>query len=141
MRAKAAPAQGICSTAGRSVLTRPERRKKPRASRLDNVVDHTAKLNGNAPFAYRQAPSKPSSTPPASRIDDLMPSAVQRSGRNRIIGLFKTEAINRLGAWRNVSSVAYPTLQWMDWFNNRRLPLPISNIPPAEAEVRYLQQP
>ena len=25
----------------------------------------------------------------------------------------------------------------MDWFNNRRLLAPISNIPPAEAEERY----
>jgi putative transposase len=34
-------------------------------------------------------------------------------------------------------SHAYPTLEWVDWFNNRRLLQPIGNIPPAEAEQRY----
>ena len=35
-------------------------------------------------------------------------------------------------------------LEWLDWFNNRRLLEPIGNIPPAEAEQRYyamLEQP
>ncbi len=31
----------------------------------------------------------------------------------------------------------YATLEWVDWFNNRRLLEPIGNIPPAEAEERY----
>jgi len=57
-----------------------------------------------------------------------------------VIGLFKTEVINRLGSWKNVSAVEYATLKWIDWFNNRRLLEPIGNIPPAEAERRYFQQ-
>jgi transposase InsO family protein len=31
----------------------------------------------------------------------------------------------------------FATLEWVDWFNNRRLLEPIGNIPPAEAEERY----
>ena len=31
----------------------------------------------------------------------------------------------------------YATLEWVDWFNNRRLPEPISNIPPTEAEANH----
>jgi transposase InsO family protein len=27
------------------------------------------------------------------------------------------------------------TLEWVDWFNNRRLLEPIDNLPPAEAEA------
>jgi len=57
-----------------------------------------------------------------------------------VIGLFKTEVINRLGSWKNVSAVEYATLKWIDWFNNRRLLEPIGYIPPAEAERRYFQQ-
>ena len=30
-----------------------------------------------------------------------------------------------------------PTLEWVDWFNHRRLLEPIGNIPPAEAEDQY----
>ena len=32
-----------------------------------------------------------------------------------------------------------PKLEWVDWFNNRRLLEPIGNIPPAEAERRYYE--
>jgi transposase InsO family protein len=54
-----------------------------------------------------------------------------------IIGLFKTEVIRRRGPWRSLEAVEYATLEWVDWFNNRRLLQPIGNIPPAEAEARY----
>ena len=52
-------------------------------------------------------------------------------------GLFKTEVIRRRGPWRNLEAVEFATLEWVDWFNNRRLLEPIGNIPPAEAEARY----
>jgi transposase InsO family protein len=54
-----------------------------------------------------------------------------------VIGLFKTEVIRRRGPWRNLEAVELATLEWVDWFNNRRLLEPIGNIPPAEAEARY----
>jgi putative transposase len=54
-----------------------------------------------------------------------------------IIGLFKTEVIRRLGPWKSLEAVEFATLEWVDWFNNRRLLEPIGNIPPAEAEARY----
>ena len=37
-------------------------------------------------------------------------------------------------------AVEFATLEWVDWFNNRRLLEPIGNIPPAEAEQRYYAQ-
>jgi putative transposase len=55
-------------------------------------------------------------------------------------GLFKTELIRRRGPWRSLEAVEYATLEWVDWYNNRRLLEPIGNIPPAEAEARYYAQ-
>jgi len=57
-----------------------------------------------------------------------------------INGLYKTEVIRRLGPWRNLEAVEFATLEWVDWFNNRRLLEPIDNIPPTEAEARYYAQ-
>ncbi|WP_429574010.1 IS3 family transposase [Paraburkholderia sp. UCT70] len=54
-----------------------------------------------------------------------------------INGLYKAEVIHRLGPWRNPQAVEIATLEWVDWFNNRRLFGPIGNIPPAEAEAAY----
>jgi transposase InsO family protein len=54
-----------------------------------------------------------------------------------VIGLFKTEVIRRRGLWRSLKAVEYATLEWVDWFNHRRLLEPIGNMPRAEAEARY----
>jgi putative transposase len=52
-----------------------------------------------------------------------------------IIGLYKTELIRRRGPWKGIDQVQYATLEWVDWFNHRRLLEPIGNIPPAEFEA------
>jgi transposase InsO family protein len=39
-----------------------------------------------------------------------------------------------------LEAVEFATLEWVDWFNHRRLLEPIGNIPPAEAEARYYAQ-
>ncbi|WP_336067114.1 IS3 family transposase [Nitratireductor rhodophyticola] len=54
-----------------------------------------------------------------------------------INGLYKAEVIHRRGPWRNFEAVEFATLEWVDWFNHRRLLEPIGNIPPAEAEEDY----
>ena len=54
-----------------------------------------------------------------------------------INGLYKAEVIWRQGLWRSFETVEYATLEWVDWFNNRRLLEPIGNVPPAEAEAAY----
>ena len=54
-----------------------------------------------------------------------------------INGLYKAEVIHRRGPWRSLEAVEFATLEWVDWFNNRRLLEPIGNVPPAEAEAAY----
>ena len=54
-----------------------------------------------------------------------------------INGLYKAEVIHRCGPWRSMEAVEFATLDWVDWFNNRRLLGSIGNIPPAEAEANY----
>ena len=54
-----------------------------------------------------------------------------------IIGLFKTEVIRRAGPWKHLEAVEFATLDWVDWFNHRRLLEPIGDMPPAEYEARY----
>lgn len=56
-----------------------------------------------------------------------------------INGLYKAEVIHRR-SWPNREAVELATLEWVEWFNNRRLLEPIGNIPPAEAEAAYYQQ-
>jgi transposase InsO family protein len=51
-----------------------------------------------------------------------------------IIGLFKTEIIERRGPWRSVDAVEYATLEWVNWFNRRRVLEPLGYLPPFEFE-------
>ncbi len=57
-----------------------------------------------------------------------------------INGLYKTEVIRHRGPWRNIDAVEYATLEWVDWFNHRRLLKPIGDVPPAELEQAYYRQ-
>ncbi|MFA0925198.1 IS3 family transposase, partial [Xanthomonas fragariae] len=56
-----------------------------------------------------------------------------------INGLYKAEVIHRR-AWRNRQDVELATLDWVDWYNHKRLLGSIGNIPPAEAEEAYYRQ-
>ncbi len=56
-----------------------------------------------------------------------------------VIGLYKTELIHRESPWRNAEQDEFSTLEWVDWFNNRRLLQPIGDIPPAEFEAKYYE--
>ena len=49
------------------------------------------------------------------------------------IGLYTTELIHRRAPWHHV-------LEWVEWFNNRRLLDPIGDVPPAEFERAYYEQ-
>jgi putative transposase len=61
------------------------------------------------------------------------------------IGLFKTEAVGRgspflAGPLRIIDDVEYATMEWVDWFNNRRLHSSLDYVPPEEYEAAYYAQ-
>jgi putative transposase len=56
------------------------------------------------------------------------------------IGLYKTELIRRRGPWRGLDDVEFATLEYVDWFNHRRLHGELGLVPPAEFEDRYYRQ-
>jgi len=74
--------------------------------------------------------------PSVGTVGDSYDNAMAES----IIGLYKTEVIRNRGPWRNLEAVEFATLEWVDWFNNRRILEPIGDIPPAEEEATYYRQ-
>jgi putative transposase len=56
------------------------------------------------------------------------------------IGLFKTELTRRRGPWRTLDDVEIATMEWVDWFNNRRLHTELGDVPPAEHEAHHYRQ-
>ncbi len=54
-----------------------------------------------------------------------------------INGLYKTELIKTRGPWRTVDQVEVATLEWVDWFNHRRLYGHCDDLPPVEYEALH----
>ena len=71
--------------------------------------------------------------PSVGRVGDSYDNALAES----IIGLYKTEVIRQRGPWRHLEAVEFATLEWVDWFNHRRLLEGIGYRPPAELEKTY----
>ncbi len=51
-----------------------------------------------------------------------------------VIGLYKTELVRRKGPWRGLDDLEFATMEWVDWFNNRRLFSALGYVPPTEYE-------
>ncbi len=97
------------------------------------LVHHSDRGVQYISIKYSERLAKAGIEPSVGSVGDSYDNALAET----VIGLFKTEVIHRRGPWRSFDNVEYATLEWVDWFNNRRLLEPIGNIPPAEAEERY----
>jgi putative transposase len=54
-----------------------------------------------------------------------------------VIGLYKTEMVRPRGPWRTLDDLELTTLEWVDWYNNRRIHSAIENATPAEYESAF----
>jgi putative transposase len=55
-------------------------------------------------------------------------------------GLYKTELIRHCGPWRGLEDVEHATLEYVEWFNHRRLHGELGMMPPAEFEAALYHQ-
>ncbi len=100
------------------------------------LVHHSDRGSQYVSIKYAERLAEAGIEPSVGSVGDSCDNALAET----VIGLFKTEAIHRRGPWRSLAAVEFATLEWVDWFNNRRLLEPIGNIPPAEAEARFHAQ-
>jgi len=104
-------------------------------SRVEGVVHHSDHGSQYLSIRYSERLAEVGAQPSVGGVGDSYDNALAET----IIGLYKTEVIHRRGPWRNLEAVEYATLEWVDWFNHRRLLEPIGNVPPAELEASYYQ--
>jgi putative transposase len=97
------------------------------------LVHHSDRGVQYVSIKYTERLAEASLVPSVGSVGDSYDNALAET----INGLYKAELIHRRGPWRSLEAVEYATLEWVDWFNNRRLLEPIGNIPPAEAEAAY----
>jgi len=104
------------------------------------LVHHSDRGSQYVSIRYSERLAEAGIEPSVGSVGDSYDNALAET----INGLYKAEVIHRRGPWRSFEAVEFATLEWVDWFNHRRLMRPIGDIPPAEAEERYyamLDQP
>ena len=97
------------------------------------LVHHSDRGSQYVSIKYTERLAEAGVEPSVGSVGDSYDNALAET----INGLYKAEVIHRRGPWRSFEAVEFATLEWVDWFNNRRLLAPIGNIPPAEAEAAY----
>jgi len=104
---------------------------------VTDLVHHSDRGTQYLSMRYTERLAEAGIAPSVGSRGDSYDNALAES----IIGLFKTEVIQRKGPWRHLEAVEFATLRWVDFFNNRRLLEPIGYVPPAEYEAAYYAQP
>jgi transposase InsO family protein len=104
-----------------------------RPTQSNGLIHHSDRGSQYVSIKYTERLADAGIEPSVGSVGDSYDNALAET----VIGLFKTEVIHRRGPWRSLEDVEFATLEWVDWFNNRRLLEPIGNIPPAEAEAHF----
>ena len=104
-----------------------------RPSKSMGLVHHSDRGSQYLSIKYSERLAEAGIEPSVGSVGDSYDSALAET----INGLFKAEVIHRRGPWRTFKAVEFATLEWVNWFNNRRLLEPIGNMPPAEAEQNF----
>jgi transposase InsO family protein len=104
----------------------------------DGLIHHSDRGSQYLSIRYGDRLAEADIEPSVGSVGDSYDNALAET----INGLYKTEVIRNRnkGPWKTIDDVEYATLDWVDWFNNRRLLKPIGNVPPIEYEMQYYEQ-
>ena len=104
-----------------------------RAVRLDGLIHHSDRGVQYLAIRYTERLAEAGAVPSVGSRGDSYDNALAESFN----GLYKAELIRHRGPWRGLDDVEYATLEYVDWFNHRRLHGELGMIPPAEFEERF----
>ncbi len=104
-----------------------------RDARVEGLVHHSDRGCQHTAIRYSERLEEAGVTPSVGSKGDSYDNAPAES----VNGLFKTELIVPRGPWRSVEQVEIAMLEWIDWYNHRRLHSALGDIPPVEFEANY----
>jgi putative transposase len=107
-----------------------------RNERLVNLVHHSDRGSQYTAIRYTERLIEAGANCSVGTTGDSYDNALAES----VIGLYKTELFRRQGPWRTIDDLEIATLEWVDWYNHRRLHTACDNLPPAEYEALYYQE-
>jgi putative transposase len=101
--------------------------------KFDGLIHHSDRGKQYLSIRYTERLADEGIEPSVGSVGDSYDNALAES----IIGLFKTEVIERRGPWRSFEAVEFAALEWTEWYNNRRLFGPLGYVSPAQFEEAY----
>jgi len=107
--------------------------RSKRGRRLDQLVHHSDRGVQYLAIRYTERLAETGAVNSVGSRGDSYDNALAET----IIGLYKTELVRNRGPWHGLDDLEYATLEWVDWFNHRRLFEAHGQIPPAEHEAIY----
>jgi putative transposase len=111
-------------------------RQRDGVSGLAGLIHHTDAGSQYTSIAFTERLAAAGVSGSVGTVGDAYDNALAES----VIGLFKTELVKPRGPWRTAEQVELATLEYVDWFNHRRLYEACGDITPAELEAAYYRQ-
>ena len=108
-------------------------RRREHRGGLAGLIQHNDAGSQYTSIAYTERLAAAGVSASVGTVGDAYDNALAES----VIGLFKTELIKPRSPWRTAEQVELATLEYVDWFNHRRLYEACGDIPPAELEDVY----
>ena len=106
------------------------------AENLEGLIHHSDRGVQYLSIRYTERLSEAGAVTSVGSRGDAYDNAVAET----INGLYKTELIRKRGPWKTLEDVEFGTLEWVDWFNTRRLLETIGYLPPAELEEMFYRE-
>ncbi len=104
---------------------------------LDGLVHHSDRGVQYLSIRYTERLAEAGAVTSVGSRGDSYDNALAES----VIGLYKAELVHPQGPWRGLDDLELATLEWVDWFNHRRLLGPIGYVPPVEYETNCYRAP
>ncbi|ERI50591.1 transposase IS401 [Pseudomonas sp. EGD-AK9] len=106
-----------------------------RFDRSGDLIHHSDRGSQYVSISYTERLAEAGIEPSVGSKGDSYDNALAET----INGLYKTEVIHRQ-SWKSREAVEMATLDWVHWYNTKRLMEPLGDIPPAEAEANFYRQ-
>jgi transposase InsO family protein len=119
------------------VLTALEQALWARQGPFEGLVHHSDRGVQYLSIRYTERLSEAGIATSVGRRGDSYDNALAET----VNGLYKAELVYRRGPWRGCEDLELATLEWVDWFNNRRLFAALGYVPPTEYEASWYTTP
>jgi putative transposase len=108
-------------------------RRENQGADLDGLVHHSDRGVQYRAIRYTQRLAEAGAVASVGSKGDSFDNAMAEAFNS----LYKAELVRNKGPWRGLDDLEMATVEYIDWYNNRRLHGELGHVPPAEHEALH----